>query len=66
MSGSEDALASFGARPSLLSAAQRSELDARGYLLIPDAIDHETVVALRRRFDEIVASDQNPATPCGS
>jgi ectoine hydroxylase-related dioxygenase (phytanoyl-CoA dioxygenase family) len=58
MSATESALASFGARRSLLSAEQRDQLDRMGYLLLPDAIDAATVEALRSRFDALIASER--------
>jgi ectoine hydroxylase-related dioxygenase (phytanoyl-CoA dioxygenase family) len=55
------ALASFGADRSALSTAQLEELDERGYLVLPGAIDEATVVALRARFEEIVAAEGDRA-----
>jgi ectoine hydroxylase-related dioxygenase (phytanoyl-CoA dioxygenase family) len=61
MSETENALASLGAFRSSLSQAQRDELDQRGFLLLPDAVDPETLEALRRRFGEIVESEGDRA-----
>jgi ectoine hydroxylase-related dioxygenase (phytanoyl-CoA dioxygenase family) len=59
MSECEEVLAGFGAQPHRLSSQQRQQLDAVGYLVLPNAIDPITLEVLRSRFDELVESERD-------
>jgi hypothetical protein len=56
MSGVE-ALEILGANPELLDETKRSELDTRGFVIIPGVLDLETVGALRRRVFELLETE---------
>lgn len=51
----EKALASFGATRSSLTDAQREQLDEQGFLVVQGALAPVELMALRARFDELVA-----------
>ena len=51
------ALAELGAGSGLLSDAERESLDRDGYLLLHDLIGPAQLAPLRRRFDELLASE---------
>ncbi|HEY4702647.1 MAG TPA: hypothetical protein VIH64_12190, partial [Streptosporangiaceae bacterium] len=54
-------LGSFGARPALLSDAERQALDEQGFLALPGLLDPATVEAVVRRFDELVEAEGDQA-----
>lgn len=57
----EDALAELGVRDELLSEEERAFLDANGYLPLPGILSAEQVLALRTRFDDLVAKEGEEA-----
>jgi ectoine hydroxylase-related dioxygenase (phytanoyl-CoA dioxygenase family) len=48
-----EALEALGARREVLTAESRSDLDEKGYTVLPDLIDAEWLDALRIRFEEL-------------
>ena len=54
-------LGSFGARPELLSDAERQALDEQGFLALPGLLDPASVEAVVRRFDELVETEGDQA-----
>ena len=61
MSSMQTCLEELGVKESLLSDEQLEFLDEKGYLVLPLALDTETVTALRSRFDELVALEGDKA-----
>lgn len=55
MFDTDTALARFGATASSLSQDQRRRLDEEGFVVLAGALDPAATVALRERFDELVA-----------
>ncbi len=51
------ALAALGSGAELLTAAERESLDREGYLVLHDLISPAELAPLRRRFDELLASE---------
>jgi ectoine hydroxylase-related dioxygenase (phytanoyl-CoA dioxygenase family) len=54
-------LATFGASPALLSAADRATLDEQGFLALPGLLDPATTAAIARRCDELVEAEGDQA-----
>jgi ectoine hydroxylase-related dioxygenase (phytanoyl-CoA dioxygenase family) len=52
-----EALALFGASPSLLSDQQEEQLDGQGFLVLEGLLSDEEITAARARFDELVISE---------
>ena len=53
----DQCLQELGATPELLGERQRTELEHKGYTLLPGVIDPAWLAALRQRFEDLVAAE---------